>query len=199
MEVSEMEEGGVNEQYWQAIIHNDADYDGKFYYAVKTTRIFCRPSCKSRPPLIENVHIYRDAEHALIAGFRPCKRCKPGNLRLPDEEWIASVAHWIDKHYAEPMTLGTLAELFHGSPYHLQRTFKKWKGLSPAEYIQQVRITQAMKELAATDKPVTAIAAEVGIPNPAHFATLFQRRTGHSPTAYRHSRSQETDKRRGGA
>jgi AraC family transcriptional regulator of adaptative response / methylphosphotriester-DNA alkyltransferase methyltransferase len=199
MEVREMEAGEVNEEMWRAIVRNDSKYDGKFFYAVITTGIFCRPSCKSRPPMKENVRIFRDAEHAAAAGFRPCKRCKPANLRLPDEDWVASIADWIDRHYNEPITLGALADLFHGSPYHLQRTFKRIKGLSPAEYIQHVRMAKAMNALASTNKPVTSIAAEVGIPNAAHFATLFQRKTGLSPTAYRNLNAKGNDKRRGGA
>ncbi len=58
---------------WQAIILNDASYDGAFFYGVKTTGIFCRPSCKSRTPKKENVRVFQNAEQALLENFRPCK------------------------------------------------------------------------------------------------------------------------------
>ena len=89
----------VSNEQWRAIVGNDPSYDGQFYYAVKTTGIFCRPSCKSRPPNRENIGFFLTAEQALAAQFRPCKRCKPTGQRLPDEEWIAMVTVYIDRHY----------------------------------------------------------------------------------------------------
>ncbi|WP_274650726.1 bifunctional transcriptional activator/DNA repair enzyme AdaA [Paenibacillus humicola] len=173
------------DEQWQAVVRNDAAFDGTFYYAVKTTGVFCRPSCKSKPPLRANVIIFSDAEQALLARFRPCKRCRPSDPLSPDEAWTERIAGWIDSRYGEPLSLGALAELFHGSPFHLQRTFKRIKGTTPAVYMQRVRIERAKETLAASDKPVSAVAAEVGIPNAAHFATLFQKQTGMTPTAFR--------------
>lgn len=72
----------ITVEMWQAIVQNDSSYDDKFYYGVKTTRIFCRPSCKSRPPKIENVRIFQNVQQALSENFRPCKRCKPTGQRL---------------------------------------------------------------------------------------------------------------------
>ncbi|WP_218091021.1 bifunctional transcriptional activator/DNA repair enzyme AdaA [Paenibacillus solanacearum] len=175
----------MTDEAWQAIIGNDASYDGIFFYAVKTTGIFCRPSCKSRVPNQTNVRIFRNARQALEAQFRPCKRCKPDGLRLPDEEWVAQIEQWIEGHYGETLTLGKVAELFHGSPYHLHRTFKRVKGITLAEHIQQTRIGQAMTELRTTARSIMDIAIAVGIPNAAHFATVFQKKTGLTPTQYR--------------
>lgn len=85
----------MQERYWQAIVANDASYDGTFYYAVTTTGIFCRPSCKSRVPKRENVRVFQDRQTAVAEHFRPCKRCRPDGLRLPDEEWIELIASYI--------------------------------------------------------------------------------------------------------
>ncbi|WP_461671184.1 Ada metal-binding domain-containing protein, partial [Mycobacterium tuberculosis] len=123
---------------WRSIISNDAAHDGAFFYAVRTTAIFCRPSCGSRPPLRENTSVFKSAEAAREAGYRPCKRCKPAGERLPDEEWVASVAEYIHSRYMEPLPLSKLAEAGHGSPYHLHRTFKRVTGATPAAYVQQV-------------------------------------------------------------
>jgi len=142
----------LTEAQWQAVIHNDASYDGQFYYAVKTTGIFCRPSCKSRPPRRENICFFPTAEQAVFARFRPCKRCKPTGHRLPDDEWVALVTEYIDKNYMDSLSLGILADISHGSPYHLHRTFKRVKGITPVEYIQHIRVEQAELLLVTTGK-----------------------------------------------
>ena len=174
----------IDEQ-WQAITHNDVKFDEIFIYAVKSTGIFCRPSCKSRNPKKENVRIFNDANEAIAEGFRPCKRCKPGGLRLPDEEFAMQIGEYIDEHYCEPLTLEILADMCHGSPYHLQRTYKKVTGLTPVEYIQKVRISKAMYELITTNKSVAEIGLSVGLPNPSYFITLFKLKIGQTPKQYR--------------
>ncbi|MFJ8063533.1 bifunctional transcriptional activator/DNA repair enzyme AdaA [Psychrobacillus sp. NPDC096426] len=175
----------MNNEQWQAIIQNDKNYDDIFFYAVKSTGIFCRPSCKSRPPKKENVRIYMEAKEAIQEGFRPCKRCKPGGLRLPDEEWVTQIKEYIDDHYTESLTLHTLADLCHGSPYHLQRTFKKVLGKSPIEYMQQTRISKAKEYLVTTDKSLFEIGAAIGMSNIPYFITLFKKVTGMTPIQYR--------------
>ncbi|MDU0202712.1 bifunctional transcriptional activator/DNA repair enzyme AdaA [Paenibacillus sp. MAH-36] len=177
----------MQDRYWQAIIGNDASYDGTFYYAVTTTGIFCRPSCKSRVPKRENVRVFPDRQTAVAEHFRPCKRCRPDGIRLPDEEWVDLIADYIKESYTEPITLSVLAEQFYASVYHLQRTFKRLKGVTPLTYLQQQRIEAAKKLLIETDKPVNAIGALVGVANAAHFATVFQKKTGVTPSEFRQS------------
>ncbi len=177
--------GQLTDERWQAITHNDASYDGIFIYAVKSTGIFCRPSCKSRNPKKENVCIFSGAEQALEEGFRPCKRCKPSGLRLPDEEWVVQIGNYIDEHYREPLTLKILADMCHGSPFHLQRTFKRITGLTPVEYIQNVRLTKAQELFKMTDKSVGEIGLSVGLPNTSYFITLFKKKVGQTPIQYR--------------
>lgn len=189
LEVKRMDRSGdvekMTEEQWQAILQNDAAYNDKFFYAVKTTGIFCRPSCKSKAPNRENTRIFQNAEQAIESGFRPCKRCKPTGERLPDKEWVAVMTEYIDKHYQEPLTLEMLAEVCHGSPYHLHRTFKKVTGITPVDYIQQKRIDQASEYLVTTDRAVADIGTHVGLPNTSYFITLFKKKTGHTPTQYR--------------
>ncbi|MFZ4451086.1 Ada metal-binding domain-containing protein [Salibacterium aidingense] len=64
-----------------------------------------KPSCKSRVPNKKNVRIFKNAQDALLEQYRPCKRCRPDNLQLPDEEWMEQIATWIDTHYRESLTL----------------------------------------------------------------------------------------------
>ena len=180
----EVNNGMTNEQ-WNAIICNDAFYDKKFYYGVNTTGIFCRPSCKSRPPKRQNVKIFNNPQQALDENFRPCKRCKPTDQRLPSEEWVEQVAMYIDSNYYEHLSLQTLADLFHGSPFHLQRTFKKVNGITPAKYIQDTRISKSMEFLLNEDRPIKEIAIAVGISNMSYYVTLFKQKTGFTPIEYR--------------
>jgi AraC family transcriptional regulator of adaptative response / methylphosphotriester-DNA alkyltransferase methyltransferase len=177
----------ANEAQWQAILANDASQDGHFFYAVVTTRIFCRPSCKSRPPKRENVLVFATAEQARAAHFRPCKRCKPEGLRLPDQEWVEQIADYIDRHYPNKLTLEMLAEECHGSPYHLQRTFKRVMQMTPTEYLVRRRIDEAKRALVDAESPrtVAEIAREVGIGSAAYLITLFKKMTGITPNEYR--------------
>ncbi|MEX2415224.1 MAG: bifunctional transcriptional activator/DNA repair enzyme AdaA [Paenibacillaceae bacterium] len=180
----------LTEEKWQAIINNDASYDGQFYYAVKTTGIFCRPSCKSRPPKIENVGIFLTTEQSLSADYRPCKRCKPTGHRLPDDEWIALVTEYIDKNYMNNLTLDILAEISHGSPYHLHRTFKRVTSMTPVEYIQQRKIEQAKELLMTTGVAIAGVGLSVGLANTPYFITLFKKKTGYTPASYRQTQIQ---------
>ncbi|RXT02808.1 bifunctional transcriptional activator/DNA repair enzyme AdaA [Ammoniphilus sp. CFH 90114] len=175
----------IKEEWWQAITRNDPTYDGMFLYAVKTTGIFCKPSCKSRTPIKGNVRIFLNAEQALTAQFRPCKRCKPTNQKLPDQEWVDQITRFIGANYTKKLTLEVLADQCHGSPFHLQRTFKQVKGITPVQYIQLSRITKAKEYLIQTDQSVAEIAMSVGIPNTPYFITLFKEITGSTPKAYR--------------
>ncbi|HLG28195.1 MAG TPA: bifunctional transcriptional activator/DNA repair enzyme AdaA [Paenisporosarcina sp.] len=182
----------ISEEQWQAITHNDASYDKIFIYAVKSTGIFCRPSCKSRLPNKANVFIFKNAEQALEQGFRSCKRCKPEGLHVPDEVWVIQIVDYIDSHYSEPLTLEVLANMCHGSPYHLQRTFKRIKGITPVEYIRNVRIEYVKEHLKATDKSIGEIGARIGLPNTPYFITLFKKHTGYTPLQYRKERARKS-------
>lgn len=175
----------LTDEKWQAIIQNDASFDHKFIYAVESTGIFCRPSCKSRAPKREHVRIFDNAQQALAASFRPCKRCKPISGTLPEDEWVEQISGYIEAHYTQKLTLDTLADMCHGSPYHLHRTFKRVKGVTPAFYIQQKRIDRALEYLLKTDKAISEIALRVGMGSTSYFITVFKKITGLTPAEYR--------------
>lgn len=175
----------LTDERLQAIINNDSSYDGQFYYAVQTTGIFCRPSCKSKPPKKENIGLFLTSDQALSANYRPCKRCKPTGQRLPDDEWIALVTEYIDRNYMKNLTLDILAAMSHGSPYHLHRTFKKVKAMTPVQYIQQRRIEHAKEQLITTKTAIADVGLSVGLANTPYFITLFKKKTGYTPAIFR--------------
>ncbi|MBT2640052.1 bifunctional transcriptional activator/DNA repair enzyme AdaA [Bacillus sp. ISL-39] len=176
---------------WLAIINNDPAYNNQFFYTVKSTGIFCKPSCKSRVPKKRKCSHFSKCRTGSRANFRPCKRCKPTNEKLPDTEWVDLITEYIGKNFTERITLESLANICHGSPYHMHRTFKKIKGITPVEYIQQVRVNAAKKYLSQTNKAIGDIAICVGMDNAPYFITLFKKKTGQTPAQFRQMHKME--------
>lgn len=174
-----------NDAEWQAIKNNDQQQDHHFWYGVKTTGIFCRPSCPSRLPKRENVVIFHSPQDALAAGFRPCKRCRPTEQLVSNQIWVQEIDHVLETHYQEKLTLERLANLVHGSPSYLRHVYKKLTGMTPQEKLTAVRVSVAKKMLLQSDRPVNQIASMVGIPSPAHFVQLFKKSNGITPLQYR--------------
>ena len=117
---------------WRSVLEREARADGKFVYAVRTTGIYCRPSCPSKRPRRDSVEFYPAPREAERAGYRPCKRCEPHQL---DRQRAAVLAacRYIDAHHDERLTLRLLGRAAKLSPFHLQRLFKGLVGVSPRE------------------------------------------------------------------
>jgi len=134
----------------EAVRSRDRRYDGKFVFAVVTTGVFCRPSCKSRQANPENIRFYESTAQAKQAGFRACKRCSP-EQRFADNEKMIAVARYIESHADETLTLAKLASMFKLSPTHLQKSFKSTIGMSPKTYGSSSRVyEQASGKLGMT-------------------------------------------------
>lgn len=117
---------------WQALSERDADFDGRFVFAVRSTGIFCRPSCPARRPRRDGVSFFSNSADAEAAGYRPCKRCAPHG-QSPTEQLDALViaaCRLLDEN-PEPMTLDRLAARIGLSTSHLARAFKARTGLTP--------------------------------------------------------------------
>ena len=120
---------------WQAVQHRDRSFDGRFVYAVHSTRIFCRPSCSSRRPTRSKVEFFSSPLEAERAGYRACKRCRPTIAASSKmDQAIARACEYLTSHADEPMTLVALAREVGVSAFHLQRAFKRALGISPREY-----------------------------------------------------------------
>src|SRR6266545_6646891 len=107
---------------WRAVQGRDGGLDGQFVYAVRTTGVFCRPSCPARRPLRENVEFFAAREEAVRAGYRPCARCGGGADRAGGGA-VERAAKFIQAHLDERVTLAALSRHVGVSPFHLQRTF----------------------------------------------------------------------------
>lgn len=182
---------GMNDEIFQAvyetILSRDTRHDGIYYVAIKTTGIYCRPSCRSRTPRPENVRVYTSVEEASAAGYRPCKRCRPDNPdpHGPDMQMAQAVIELIQKRYGENLTLSELAAELKVSPYHLQRVFKRTTGHTPAKQLLQTRMSEAKRLLTATELPIAELAAQVGFRTASHFTAVFKKEAGCTPHEYR--------------
>ena len=170
---------------WAAVVARDPAFDGAFYVCVATTGIYCRNTCVARLPLRANVRFVDTIEQAEAAGFRACKRCKPGAPSLMEQHsaTISAACREIETAFAEPR-LGDLAHTAGLSPHHFHRVFKAVTGLTPKAYAsahRRVRIRDALPASAS----VTAAIYEAGFNSSARFYAGAQAALGMSPATFR--------------
>ncbi len=130
------------ENYWQAVQTRDAGADGLFFYAVRSTGIYCRPTCPSRRPRRDQVLFFQQPDAAEQAGFRPCLRCTPRDqaTHAPQVELIQRACDYIAERADSEPTLEEIGHAVGLSPYHLQRTFKRIMGITPRQYAETCRV-----------------------------------------------------------
>jgi AraC family transcriptional regulator, regulatory protein of adaptative response / methylated-DNA-[protein]-cysteine methyltransferase len=179
------------EDMWEAVRRRDPAYDGLFYVAVRTTGVYCRPSCKSRPPKRENVAFYPSPEVAERAGFRACKRCRPDRLGAPDPQ-IEAVKRACQRIASaeEAPPLADLAAEAGLSPFHFHRVFKKVTGVTPKAYSAAERARRAAENL-KTAATVTEAIYDAGFNSSSRFYETATARLGMTPGAARRGGSGE--------
>jgi AraC family transcriptional regulator of adaptative response/methylated-DNA-[protein]-cysteine methyltransferase len=165
----------------------DANADDVFYYAVRTTGVYCRPSCAARPAKRANVTFYTTTTEAERAGFRPCKRCKPdqASLRERHAQLIAAACKAIETEEELP-NLEVLADTAGLSRFHFHRLFKRITGLTPKAYANAHRTQRIQRELARGARVTDAIYA-AGYNSNSPFYASSSRSLGMRPTEYRSS------------
>ncbi len=181
-----------DEARWNAVVRRDRQADGHFYYSVRTTGVYCRPSCAARQPLRKNVAFHRTREDAERAGFRPCKRCKPAAAGLA-EQHAASVARacrLIETSEALP-NLEQLAQSAGMSRFHFHRTFKNLTGLTPKAYATAHRARRIREELPHAGTVTDAIYG-AGFNSNGRFYAGASAVLGMTPTRFRSGGSGET-------
>src|SRR5258708_5952572 len=135
---------------WKAVKRRDRAADGTFFYSVRTTGVYCRPSCAARLPRCENVAFHKTCADAERAGFRPCKRCRPNEPTLAETHAaaVARACRLIEEAEAAP-SLDALAQSAGMSRFHFHRVFKAATGVTPKAYAAGHRGKRVREELAA--------------------------------------------------
>ena len=178
--------GTETDSRWAAIRARDTAADGTFIYAVKTTGVFCRPSCPSRPARPENVLFFDHVADAEAAGFRACLRCRPLAVegRDPMTGRIETVAAFIREHAEESLPLARLADGAAMSPFHLQRSFKAVLGVSPKAFQAAHRLKAFKASLRAGDSVLVAT-FDAGYGSTSRVYEQVDGGLGMTPSAYR--------------
>ena len=170
---------------WEKIMACDRNYDGLFYTAVKTTKIYCRPSCRSRKPKKVNVEFYFTIEEAESQGFRACKRCQPETEHSPNAEVARRVVSFLTANHQRKLNLEEVAAHAGLSPSHLDRVFKQETAETPRSILERIRVDKAAHLLKHTDNTNLEICFDAGFQSSSHFYKAFRRAKGISPSEYR--------------
>jgi AraC family transcriptional regulator of adaptative response/methylated-DNA-[protein]-cysteine methyltransferase len=174
----------MNSSYYDALGARNPAFEGVFIYAVTTTGVYCRPTCKSRRPLERNVRFFADTAAARAAGFRSCKRCRPDGVGYDAQpEWLAQACRLIEAS-DEPPTLDELAARVGVSRAHLQRAFTKAIGVSPHRYaatLREARLRTALRSGAT----VSAATYESGFGSSSRVYESAGTAIGMTPARYR--------------
>ncbi|MGH6821373.1 MAG: bifunctional DNA-binding transcriptional regulator/O6-methylguanine-DNA methyltransferase Ada, partial [Methylocella sp.] len=171
---------------WQAVVARDRNFDGHFYYAVKTTGVYCRPSCAARVAKPENVSFHATREDAEQAGFRPCRRCEPDKPALVERHAakVAAICRGIEAAEVIP-SLSELARKSGLSTYHFHRLFKAVTGVTPRAYAIAHRAKRIRDALAQPGTTVTAAIYDAGFNSSGRFYESSNTVLGMTPTDYR--------------
>lgn len=174
-----------NDPRWAAVIARDTKADGQFYYSVKTTGVYCRPSCASRTARPENVRFHVTCEEAEQAGCRPCRRCKPDQpaLVVQHTEIITKICRFIERSEKIP-SLEQLAARAGLSLYYFHRVFKSVTGLTPRAYAVAHRARRIRDELGRSTTVTNAIYS-AGFNSSSRFYEKSNQLLGMTPTSYR--------------
>ncbi len=174
---------------WAAFMRRDRSWDGRVIGAVKTTGVYCKPSCPARRPKREHVSFFASGGEARAAGYRPCLRCKPDEVGR-DREAVAQAVRLIEQAEEAP-TLAEVAEAVGYAPHHFQRIFKRDLGVSPAEYSRALRNKRAEAALKENGRVTDAI-YDAGYSGPSGFYSDAKERLGMTPSAWRDGGRGET-------
>ena len=170
---------------WEAVLGRDVRFDGQFYYAVKTTGIYCRPSCPAKRPRRNHVSFHISPLAAERAGFRPCKRCRPHRISssLARAALISKACRLIEDSDDLP-SLSSLAEAVGLSPHHFHRQFKAALGVTPRAYAAAHRNAQVRNAL-CRGASVTEALYEAGFNSSGRFYATAPEALGMSPSSFR--------------
>jgi AraC family transcriptional regulator of adaptative response/methylated-DNA-[protein]-cysteine methyltransferase len=176
-----------NDIFWQAVEARDARFDGVFVYGVRSTAIYCKPSCPSRRPRRQQVVFFRSSEDAEAGGFRSCLRCKPHETAAPDPraEMVLRVCRSIEaRDGGSAPSLEELGVELGVSPHHLQRTFKRLTGITPRQYAAAHRL-KLFKSKVKEGEDIAAAMYDAGYGSSSRLYEKASEQLGMTPATYR--------------
>lgn len=174
------------EEKYQIVISNDQSYDNQLLYGVKSTKIFCRPSCSSKKPLRKNTVFFYTNQEAIENGYRPCKRCRPDRETYqPDEELVAEVKRYLDQHFLDDEVLSQLPSEFSISANHLRRVFKLVMQCTLNQFLVSKKIDEAKRLLNQPQYSIIEIVHQSGFKSSSNFYKCFKNITKMTPREYR--------------
>jgi AraC family transcriptional regulator of adaptative response / DNA-3-methyladenine glycosylase II len=178
------------DQCYQAVMTRDARFDGRFFVAVKTTRIYCRPICRVKPPLQKNCCFFGYAAEAEVAGFRPCKRCRPelapgASIMEVSSQLARATANFINQDFLADHSLEELAGRLGVTDRQMRRVFQDEFGVAPVEYWQTQRLLLAKQLLTDSRLSVTSVALASGFHSLRRFNVSLKERYRMTPTELR--------------
>jgi AraC family transcriptional regulator of adaptative response/methylated-DNA-[protein]-cysteine methyltransferase len=173
-----------DEVRWRALEARDASYDGAFVCAVRSTKIYCRPSCPSKRPRREGVRFFATPSMAEEAGYRACLRCHPRDATSSEVAMANKVCALLNAEDAGVPTLVELGAAIGVSPFHLQRTFKKVLGVTPRQYAVARRV-ELLKSGLRSDRSVTRALYDAGFGSSSRLYETAPDQLGMTPAAYR--------------
>ncbi len=167
-------------EMFEALLNKDSSYEGIFYAAIKTTGIFCRPTCTARKPKAENVEYFSSTKDAIAYGYRPCKRCHPMNVFGEAPDWLKPLLKEIS---ADPgFALKDYDLRQRGiDPARIRRWFKKHHGMTFQAYLRSLRINKAFGQIKQKDKVINS-AFDSGFDSLSAFNEAFKKTTGFKPS-----------------
>jgi AraC family transcriptional regulator, regulatory protein of adaptative response / DNA-3-methyladenine glycosylase II len=177
---------------YERLLASDAAWDGRFYVGVVTTGVYCRPSCRVRKPLRQNVRFFATTAEARAAGLRPCRRCHPDDFANGEDVDRDEVMALVAEIEADPARFPDVEALVARSGYgatHLFELFRRVLGATPASVLNAARIECAGRLLRETEETVLEVALASGFRSASAFHRRFKDATGLTPSAYRQAHS----------
>jgi len=173
------------DRLYRGFRRSDTALDGRVLVAVRTTGIYCQPSCRARKPKRENVRFYFSRAEAERDGFRACRRCRPEVQGGRPALERAALRRWLEQLAADESGIGQLARAGGSSPSGLYRMFRRHLGHGPRQARSEARLRQACALLRSSRSGITEVAYEAGFGSLAAFYRWFRRSVGVTPTEFR--------------
>lgn len=173
---------------YDRVLASDADFNGRFFFGVLTTGIYCLPSCKARKPLRENIRFFPSCEAARAAGLRPCRKCHPDDFARGADPILESIETLVGEIRANPANFADARAIVRRSGFGTTRLFELFRQhyhTTPADLLMRARLALVRRQLVETDLPLATVAANAGFDSLSVFHEHFRHDTGLSPTAFR--------------